>query len=251
MPHHSPAAEGAADLFGDLPEWNLADLYPGMDSKEYFRDLDLCQVESEKFEADHAGKLEKILKKNPRDLALAIAEYEGIEERMGRIMSYAGLIYAGDSSKPANAKFYGDAQEKITTASSHLLFFTLELNRLDDAALDRAMKEDASLGYYRPWLMDLRMDKPYQLDDRTEQLFHEKSVTGRAAWNRLFDETMSALEFNIGGEKLSVEPALNYLQDGDREKRKAAAEEISNVLGENQRHVHVDYQYAGQGQGNL
>ncbi len=236
MPNHAVANEGSTESsLADLPEWNLTDLYPGMESDEYIQDLDQSQMESEKFERDHANKLAQILKKNPRDLALAIAEYESIEERMGRIMSYAGLIYAGDSSDPTIAKFFGDAQEKITTASSHLLFFTLELNRLDDGVLDAAMKEDASLAYYRPWLMDLRMDKPHQLDDRIEQLFHEKSVTGRSAWNRLFDETMAALEFNIDGKQLSVEPAFNYLQDTDRTKREIAAREISKVLGENQR----------------
>ena len=112
-----------------------------------------------------------------------------------------------------------------------LLFFTLELNRLDDQKMDAAMTEDASLAYYRPWITDLKKDKPYQLEDQIEQLFHEKSVTGKAAWNRLFDETMSSLEFAIEGETLGVEPALNLLQDPDREKRKIAAAEISRVLG--------------------
>lgn len=214
-----------------LPEWDLSDLYPGIESEEYEQDLTLCHSEAEKFEADYSGKLLEILSRNPRDLALAISEYEAIEERMGRIMTYAVLVYAGDSSDPIRAKFYGDAQERITNASSHLLFFTLELNRLDDQKMEAAMTEDASLAYYRPWISDLKKDKPYQLEDQIEQLFHEKSVTGRAAWNRLFDETMSSLEFTIEGETLGVEPALNLLQDPDRGKRKTAAVEISRVLG--------------------
>ncbi len=226
-----PAAEGSEQIeMGELPEWNLADLYPDMDSDEFRNDVQRCLEDSIKFENVNARKLTQILEKNPRDLALAIAEYEAIEERMGRIISYAGLLYAGDTSDPVKTKFYGDAQEKITEASSHLLFFTLELNRLDDGVLDRAIGEDASLAYYKPWLTDLRADKPYQLDDRTEQLFHEKSVTGHSAWNRLFDETMTSLEFNLDGEKLSLEPALNLLQDKDRQKRENAAKEISRVL---------------------
>ena len=83
--------------------------------------------------------------------------------------------YAGNTTDPARAKFYGDVQERITTASSNMLFFTLELNRIDDAALDAAMREP-KLGHYRPWIEDVRKEKPYQLEDRVEQLFHEKSA---------------------------------------------------------------------------
>ncbi len=217
----------------DLPEWNLQDLYPAMDSSEFKNDLAACKDEAESFENKVAGKLQEILDRNPRDLAMVIAEYEQIEERMGRVMSYAGLVYSGDTSNPDNAKFYGDAQEKMTVAGSHLLFFTLELNRIEDKKLTSSMKADASLAYYEPWLDDLRKDKPYQLEDNIEQLLHEKSVTGRGAWNRLFDETMSGLRFNIAGEEHAVATALNFLQSSDREKRKEAAGEVSKVLNEN------------------
>ena len=217
----------------DLPEWSLSDLYPGMDSLEFEQDLQACKLDAESFEKKFSGKLLEILESNPRDLAMVIAEYEQIEERMGRIMSYAGLIYAGDTSSAKNAKFYGDAQEAMTSAGSHLLFFTLEINRIDDKQLAAAIKEDVSLIYYEPWLGDLRKDKPYQLDDNLEQLLHEKSVTGRGAWNRLFDETMSALRFNIGAEEYPVATALNFLQNADREKRKEAALEVSRVLNKN------------------
>lgn len=218
---------------GDLPQWNLGDLYPGMDSAEYHEDVDWCLKTAEEFEEKNAGKLRSIIKANPRDFALAISRYEEIEERMGKVMSYAGLIYAGDTTNPDFAKFYGDAQEKMTNAGSHLLFFTLELNQIEDKILEEAMGEDASLAYYRPWIVDLRKDKPYQLEEKLEQLFHEKSVTGRGAWNRLFDETMSSLEFNINEETMPVEPALNLLQSSDRELRRNAAAEISRVLGSN------------------
>jgi oligoendopeptidase F len=230
----APAQQGnqAADL-GELPEWNLKDLYPSMDSPEFVEDLRLCKSDAADFEKRFSGKLQETLRQNPRDLAMAIAEYEQIEERMGRVMSYAGLLYSGDTSNPENAKFYGDAQEKMTEAGSHLLFFTLELNRIEDGEISKGLGEDASLAYYEPWLTDLRKDKPFQLDDNIEQLLHEKSVTGRAAWNRLFDETMSSLRFTIAGEEHPVATALNFLQDTDREKRKEAAGEVSRVLNEN------------------
>ena len=145
-----------------------------------------------------------------------------------------GLIYSGDTTDPKRMKFYGDTQERLTSASSELLFFTLELNRIDDAVLDKAMSE-APLDHYRPWLEDIRKDKPYQLEDRIEQLFHEKSVTGRAAWNRLFDETIASLRFIVRGEELTLEPTLNKLQDADEDLRRDAAEALAKVFGANLR----------------
>ncbi|MCG6858844.1 MAG: M3 family oligoendopeptidase [Salaquimonas sp.] len=219
----------------DLPEWNLDDLYPGMESAAFREDLAWCAEASQAFEVRYKGGLEALAKDDPDGLGAAIADYEAIEERMGRIMSYAGLLHAGDTSDSVRAKFYGDAQEKITAASSHLLFFALELNRLDDKVLDKAMAAFAALGHYRPWLADLRMEKPYQLDDRLEQLFHEKSVTGRAAWNRLFDETLTGLSFTVDGKQMSIEQALDLMQDRERERREAAGREIGRVLDANGR----------------
>ena len=225
---------GAGDNpFVDLPEWRLEDLYCGPDSSELENDIKWCLDRAAQFETSHAGQLAQVLRKNPRDLALIIAAYEEIEERMGKVMSYAGLLYAKDNTNSVHVKLYGDAQEKLTNAGSHLLFFTLELNQLNGTSLEKGYQQDASLAYYRPWLTELRKEKPYQLDEKLELLFHEKSITGRAAWNRLFDETMASLEFEVGGEKLSVEPALNLLQDRDRAKREEAAREISRVLNDN------------------
>ena len=153
---------------------------------------------------------------------------------LGRLISYAALLYAGNTTDPARAKFYGDVQERITAASLHLLFFTLELNRIDDARSTPRWR-DPALGHYRPWIEDVRKDKPYQLEDRVEQLFHEKSVTGYSAWNRLFDETIAGLRFKIGGKSLAIEPTLNLLQDADGKKRKAAAEALAKTFKENLR----------------
>ncbi|MCI0736055.1 MAG: M3 family oligoendopeptidase, partial [Beijerinckiaceae bacterium] len=170
----------------------------------------------------YKGKLEGLAKKaSGAELLEAIQRYEALEELLGRIMSYAGLVYAEDTAGPERTKFYGDAQEKVTSASSDLLFFELELNRLDD---DLASKLAAgTLKHYRPWLEDIRKGKLYQLDDKLEQLFHEKAITGYGAWNRLFDETIASLRFNVDGEDLAIEPVLNLMQDpNDRTREKAA-----------------------------
>ena len=221
---------------GDLPEWNLADLYPAPDSPELKSALARAESDSTAFEDRYKGKLAELAggEAAGKDLAEAVAAFEALEDLLGRIISYAGLLHAGDTADPARSKFYGDVQEKITTASSHLLFFQLELNRIEDEVLETAMAEPA-LGHYRPWLEDIRREKPYELEDRVEQLFHEKTVTGRGAWNRLFDETMASLRFDVDGEELAIEPTLNLLQDADGEKRKAAAEALATTFKANLR----------------
>src|SRR5262249_1280849 len=104
-------------------------------------------------------------------LAEAVRRYEAIDELLSRLLSYAGLIHAANTADPARTKFFADVQERGTAASTHLIFFVLELNRVEDAQLEAAMQEPA-LGHYRPWLEDIRKEKPYQLEDRIEQLFH-------------------------------------------------------------------------------
>jgi oligoendopeptidase F len=237
MPHEAGKARKAPAVgLGDLPEWDLGDLYPGMESAELKRDLALAAERSVAFESTWKGRLSDEAGKGPGGrLGQALQEYEALEELMGRIMSYAGLIYAGDTSDPGRAKFYGDVQERMTDASAHMLFFTLELNQVDDALVEAALDADRGFAHYRPWVLDLRKDKPYQLEDRTEQLFHEKSITGRAAWNRLFDETMTALRFEVDGEELTLEPTLNRLQDPDPEVRRRAAEALAKTFRENLR----------------
>jgi oligoendopeptidase F len=219
---------------GDLPEWNLKDLYPAIDSPEVKRDLDLADSECAAFEQDFKGRLAELAAGEGVGLAKAVARYEAIDDRLGRLMSYASLMYAGNTTDPARAKFYGDMQEHITAASLHLLFFTLELNRIDDAQIEVAMR-DPALGHYRPWIEDVRKEKPYQLEDRVEELFHEKSVTGYSAWNRSFDETIASLRFKVSGKMLPIEPTLNLLQDVDGKKRKAAAEALAKTFKDNLR----------------
>ncbi|WP_201400805.1 M3 family oligoendopeptidase [Kaistia sp. 32K] len=220
-----------AAALGPLPEWNLADLYPGMESPQLLADLARANTDSLAFEAAYKGKLESLARDG--GLVAAIRAYEALDELLGRIISYAGLVYSGDTTDPVGAKFYGDVQQKITDASTHLLFFTLELNRVDDSILEAAITADAGLDHYRPWIEDVRKEKPYQLEDRVEQLFHEKSVTGRGAWNRLFDETMASLRFDVNGEELTLEPTLNLMQDPDEAKRKAASEALAATFGRN------------------
>ncbi|MEN3792802.1 M3 family oligoendopeptidase [Fulvimarina sp. MAC3] len=231
----SSAAERVSVGTSDLPEWSLDDLYPAMDSPELQSDLNRARQDAALFKENWKGKLEGLAKNDPASLAQSVRDYEKLEELLGRIISYAGLIYAGDTSDPVRAKFYGDIQGAVTDISTHLLFYTLELNRIEDAVMDGAMDAEPHLAHYRPWLVDLRKDKPFQLEDRVEELFHEKGITGAGAWNRLFDETLTGLRFTVDGDDLALESTLNLLQDEDRDKRRKAATELANVFSRNLR----------------
>jgi oligoendopeptidase F len=234
----SPAAApaSAVSLLGALPEWNLADLYASIDDPKVQADLRRADDECVAFEHDFKGKLNDAAGSAQAGAVLgaAVRRYEAIEDLLGRVVSFAGLIHAGNTVDPARTKFYGDIIERVTGASAHLLFFPLELNRIDDTLMERAL-EDPVFGHYRPWIEDVRRDKPYQLEDRVELLFHEKSVTGRSAWNRLFDDTIARLRFDVGGQELALEPTLNFMQDPDENKRREASNALAKVFRENLR----------------
>lgn len=230
-PVFAPQSSAAKDL-GNLPEWDLTDLYPAVDSPEVAADLKEILERAKTFEASYKGRLAQLATENVSALVTAIRAYEDLEDVMGRLISFAGLIYAENTVRPESQKFYGDVQEQITTASTHLLFFTLEMNTVEDDVIEAALK-DPHFGHYRPWIEDLRKGKPYQLEDRVEQLFHEKSVTGSSAWNRLFDETMASLTYDVDGELLTIEPTLNLLVDPDAEKRRKAAGALTKTFSDN------------------
>ncbi len=216
---------------GTLPEWNLADLYASPGDPQFAADMKRGEAEAKGFAEKYRGKLASL---GGAELANAIKAYEALSEILGRTGSYAQLHYAGDTTDPARAKFYGDVNAKLTEISTQLLFFELELNRINDAALETAMKVPA-LAHYRPWIDNLRMEKPYQLDEKLEELFLEKSQTAAGAFNRLYDESMADMRYVVNGEMLTLEPTLNLLQDKDEAKRKAGAEALAATFKDNLR----------------
>ncbi len=221
---------------GELPVWRLTDLYPATDSPEFLGDVEKAASEAVAFEARWKGKLaESATKTGDEGLGAAIAQSDALEDLLGRIASYAGLTYFSDTSNPANGKFYGDVQVKLTDIAAHLLFFPLELNRIDDSVIEASLSRDSLAAHYKPWLLDLRKDKPYQLDDKLEQLFLEKSMTSATAFNRLFDETLAELRFDIDGEKVPLEVALNLLQEADPEARRKGAMALAETFKANLR----------------
>ena len=226
-----PAVAQRQTALADLPEWDLSDLYSDRDSEALKRDLVQLASDAEAFRERYQGHLADL---SGAALGAAIETYERLQEQSGRIIGYASLVHAGDLADSEIGRFFQTMQERINAVSTTLLFFTLGLNRINDADL-AAKQADPALARYRPWLRDTRAFRPHQLSDEIEKLLHEKYVTGRAAWTRLFDETIANLRFPIGDKELTEAEALNLLSDRDRETRHEAALVIGDVLGKNAR----------------
>jgi oligoendopeptidase F len=212
-----------------LPEWDLSDLYASPQAPELAADLDGADAAARAFAERYQGRLADL---TGAELGTAIAEYERLGEVIYRALSYAQLLYAADQTDPERGRFHQGIQERVTDISTHTLFFTLELNRLDETVLGAKLAAPEA-AHYQPWLRDVRAFRDHQLSDECEKLLHEKSVAGRNAWNRLFDETMARLRFPLAGKMLTSAEALHLLSDRDSETRKAAAKTLGTVLGDN------------------
>ncbi|WP_089232577.1 M3 family oligoendopeptidase [Tropicimonas sediminicola] len=221
--------KGARRL-GDLPDWDLSDLYTAPDALELKRDMDWLEQACLSFAEDYEGKLAAL---DAAGMLECVLRYEKIDVIAGRIMSFAGLRYYQNTTDPERAQFLGNCQEKITNFTTPLVFFSLELNRIEDEALATLLAENEDLHRYKPIFDKLRAMKPYQLSDELEKFLHDQSTVGAAAWNRLFDETMAGLQFEVQGETHSLESTLNFLTEKDRELREAAARELARVFSEN------------------
>ncbi|MFY9212966.1 MAG: M3 family oligoendopeptidase [Aestuariivita sp.] len=222
-------ASAAGDGLGNLPEWDLSDLYSGEDAPELKRDLDWLEEACASFAADYEGKLAGL---DAKGMLECILRNERINQVAGRIMSFAGLRYYQLTTDASRAKFMSDLQEKITNYTTPLVFFTLEINRIEDGILDARFAENDDLARYKPIFDRIRAMKPYQLSDELEKFLHDLGVVGDA-WERLFDETIAGLTFFVNGDELNIEGTLNLLTDQNRDMREAAARELASVFADN------------------
>jgi oligoendopeptidase F len=232
-PPRAKSGTGGGDTtkLGALPNWNLADLYPSPTAPEIEQDLKGAAAQAGEFRRSYEGKLAGL---DGAGFLEAVRTYESIQEQLGKLMSFAQLAYAGNMADPDLARFQQNVSERVNAISVEILFFSLEINKLDDANL-AAKLQHQPLQRYRPWLDALRLFRPYQLSDEVERLLHEKHVAGSSAWQRLFDETMAEMRFEVQGKSLTSNDALNLLTDRDPAKRKAAAESLAKGLAREKR----------------
>jgi len=219
--------QGAKGDDADLPVWDLSDLYQRMDDPAIERDLAAASDGADELIKEGQGKLAGM---DGKALAAFIQRYEKIEDAIGRVYSFASLLNAAKSDDPEIGRFFQTVRERINDIGTKLLFVTLEINKIDDADLKAKAASDDGLAHYQPWLRDIRSFRPHQLDDEIERVLHEKSITGRAAWNRLFDETMARIRFPLDGEELTSAEIFDRLSDKDRAKREVAAKTIASTL---------------------
>jgi oligoendopeptidase F len=228
MTHLAPEGSVAlaTQVSEGLPSWDLTDLYERPDSPRIEADLADADARGRDFAATYAGRLDRL---SGAELAAAMEAFQTVDEKLGRVMSYAQLLFSADSTDPAAGQFYQGMMERCTSISAQLLFFRLELNRIDDTVLE-AKLADPAFEHWRPYLRDLRVWRKHQLSDELERFVHEREVTGRAAWSRLFDETVAGMRIPFGGENLTVNAVLNKLSDPDRRLREVAAEAIGQAF---------------------
>ena len=224
----SEHSKGSSEL-GQLPDWNLNDLYTSTDAQELESDLNWLEKECDKFAKDYEGKL-KLLSAN--EMLNCVVRNEKISSISGRIISYAGLRYYQKTTDADRAKFLSDMQEKITVFTTKLVFFSLEINSLEDELLEKLFLEKVELARYKPIFEKIRALKPYQLSDEIEKFLHDLGIVGDA-WEKLFDETIAGLKFKIDNETLNIEATLNLLTDKKRENREKATHELARVFKEN------------------
>jgi oligoendopeptidase F len=212
-----------------LPNWDLSHLYRSMDDHTVLRDVKVIARDADKFSVQFQGKIGTL---NADEFAGAIKAYEALQDAIGKLGSYAQLLYAADMTNPKIAQFYQNTQEALTNASAKMVFFTLEINQLSDAALKKHLASSVTVRHYRPWLMTIRSFKPYQLPELLEQYIHQQSVA-QQSWQRLFDETIARLEFTFKGKKLNEPQIFDKLSSRDAKERKAAAKEVARVFHAN------------------
>lgn len=213
----------------DHIRWNLADLYPDREALD--ADVEAFTSEAEAFSARYHRRLQEL---SAGEWAEALAAFCSIQDRIGRAATYSYLHWSTNTVDPARGKLLQRVREAYTEASKQMLFLELEWIALEDSAAE-SLLESAELQPYRHYLEVQRRLAPHVLTEPEEKILTEKSVTGKAAWNRFFDETLGAAVFEVNGESLSEQEVLARLHEADRSTRRDAALGFTQGLKEHLR----------------
>jgi oligoendopeptidase F len=211
------------------PTWNLCDFYSAIEDQKITTEIKSIDLASKKFAKKYEGQIAKI---NSDELFTAVREYEKISEKIGKISSYSYLVYASDLSHQANLAFYQNTSEKLSEFESKLIFFTHEINEIDDKKITKLFK-DSDLKKYQPFIRDCRTFKKYQLSQELEKFALEKNISGRNAFVRLFDETINNLKFPYNKEELTSQKIFDLLGNNDEKVRFTAAKSIAGTFEKN------------------
>ena len=202
--------------------WNLSELFAN--EAEFSGAIDSASAQARDFELKFKDKLHAL---GAEEFLSALELYEGISEQIGKIMSFAHLSFARDTSLGAQQ---AKTEQACNDISQSLLFFELEFNELDAAKQDELIAEGGRFRYY---LSLLKQRKAHQLSLPQESVLLKTSPVSGEAFSRLFDESMARMSFDFRGRKLGEEEILSLLHSSDREVRKDAAASLSAVLEQN------------------
>ena len=217
---------GAEDV-----HWNLTDLYADPSALE--DDLDTAADEARQFADDYRGRVGGLA---PEALAEALARYEALTDRMGRAFTYAYLHWSTDTNDSARGALLQHVREQYNQINQQLIFFELEWAQVDAEQAESIMRHEA-LADYRHYLELEQLRKDHRLSEDEEKILSEKSVTGRSAWNRFFDETMGAARFTLDGATLTQQQILSKLYEPDRAVRRDAALAFTEGLQDHRREL--------------
>ena len=216
-----------------LPRWDLTDFYASLNDPQIQADLNRADTMTKAFASTYGEKFNASGSWTGKELHQAIQEYEKIDELLGKLVSYGYLLFATNVNNPPVLQFFQMIKEQSTTLASHLIFIKVELNKVEETALKNACGESSDLARYKPWIDNVRLFRPHQLSAELEKLLHEKSVTGRNAWIRLFDETLASIKFTIDGQEFALAQVLDRVAHKDASVRHEAAQALSKGLAQN------------------
>ena len=216
----------------NLPTWDLKDLYSSIDDKNIDIDINNLTKKIDNFNKTYINKVKNL---SATELFKALIEYEGINESLAKLESFAYLKYAENLSIEDNVIFYQKITETITNLYSKLIFFDLEINNMSDKEINSKLEDNSNLKkYYGKYIENIRMYKNHQLSLELEKLMNDKSSTSREAWSRLFDQTIDNMTFNFKGKTLNESQITDIINNNkDSDIRKEAGKVFGDKLGEN------------------
>ncbi|HKT53333.1 MAG TPA: M3 family oligoendopeptidase [Caulobacteraceae bacterium] len=226
--HTKPEADDDA-----LPVWRLDDLFSGPDDPRVEQTLaeaaetNAALVKLKGAFVGARGAPDRL----GRLLAEGIGLYEMATNRLWAVGAYASLAASTARDDPSWAKFEADVRARSAAIGAESLFFTLELNELEEWEIEAALRVDDAAARYRPWLRRVRLGRPHELTADLERILVDRAPA-LANWTRLYDETLGRMSVRCGRESLTLPEALNRLSDPDGERRKQAAQGLAKALDE-------------------
>lgn len=211
--------------------WDLSDLYESPNDPNLKSDTEGVIKKAEKFNSNYRGRVAEL---DAEEFAQMLTDYEEIIQTLGKIGSFAHLIWSTNTEDSELGKLLQQANELSSEVSQKLVFSDVEWLKIDDDKANKLIESD-ELSKWKHYLEVSRLYKEHTLTEEAEKVLSAKSVTGRAAWNRYFDETLGAARFELNDEMLTEQEVLSKLHEPNRELRKKAHASLTKTFRDHSR----------------